>query len=110
MKMIEFLVGLLVAVASFGGGFLAGTSKQKKKSEAEILEILTEAQIVRLEMLSKIDSLQNLPAKIDTVIFEVEKIIEKTDTLILTSKEILLNTDTLKSELREFRHEFERNR
>ena len=54
------------------------------------------------ELNLKIDSLKNLPAKVDTVIVNTETIIQKTDTLILMSNDIYKNTDTIKHELRRF--------
>ena len=98
--MSSFLIGLLVALAGFGGGAWLGVSQQKKKCDRTVVELLTEAQRVQSEMAAKIDSLQNLPAKVDTVIEVVKEIEWKTDTLILTSKEILLNTDSIKKDVR----------
>ena len=89
----------------FGGGAWLGTSHQKKKCDAEVVNLLTEAQKVQGEMLAKVDSLQNLPAQVDTLIIHTETIIEKADTLILIAKDTYLNTDTIKKEMREFFNE-----
>lgn len=108
--MAEIIIALLIAAASFGGGAWVGASQQKKKCNKELTEIVKESNLRTIEMSAKIDSLQNLPAKVDTLIFHTETIIEKTDTLILIAKETLLNTDSIKFELRDFRHEFEKDR
>ncbi len=98
--MSEILIWLLITLASFGGGAWFGTSQQKKKCDKEVIQRLTVANTIQAEMSNKIDSLQKLPAKVDTVI-ETVKIIEyKTDTLILIAKETFLNTDSIKKDVR----------
>jgi len=98
--MSSILIALLIALGSFGGGVAVGVSQQKKKCDKTVIELLTDAQAVQTEMNAKIDSLQNLPAKVDTVIEVVKEIEYKTDTLILIAKETLLNTDSIKSDVR----------
>lgn len=94
---------IIIVIAMFFGGFYIGTKKQNKKQN-EIIE--------RLDI--KLDSLKNVPAKIDTVIKYQEKVITKVDTIIITTEKILvgvealeklnkkiyLNTDTIKNEFR----------
>lgn len=92
------IVILISLGVTFGGGFWLGTAKQKTKTELIIEQSKIEIDKVSL----KLDSLKNVPAKIDTVI-EIQKVIEfKTDTLILMNKDIYQNTDTIKKELRQF--------
>jgi len=99
---------IIVALTLLFGGAFAGSSYQKNKCDKELQEVLEKSSL-QLDSLDnhlmianlKLDSLQSLPAKVDTVIKFQTQIIERTDTLILVNKEILLNTDTIKSELRE---------
>jgi glutaredoxin 2 len=102
MKMGEVLIGLLIVAMGFGGGYFTGAKVEKKKSEQHLFEMLENTDKVVNQLNSKIDSLSNLPAKVDTVIVNTEIIIEKTDTLILMSNDIYKNTDTIKNELRRF--------
>ena len=98
MKMGTTIAILISLTLSFGGGLWLGKSKQKKKTELIIEQSKAEIDKVSL----KLDSLRNVPAKIDTVI-QIQKVIEfKTDTLILVNKDIYQNTDTIKKELRQF--------
>ena len=98
MKMSTAIAILISLGVTFGGGFLLGTSKQKTKTELIIEQSKVEIDKVSL----KLDSLKNVPAKIDTII-EIQKVIEfKTDNLILINKDIYQNTDTIKKELRQF--------
>ena len=92
---VAILISLGVA---FGGGFWLGTAKEKARTS-----VLIEQSKIEIDKVSlKLDSLKNVPAKIDTVI-EIQKVIEfKTDTLILMNKDIYQNTDTIKKELRQF--------
>ena len=92
-------IAILISLGvSFGGGYYVGTSRQKAKTD-----LLIEQSKIEIDKVSlKLDSLKNVPAKIDTVI-QIQKVIEfKTDTLILMNKDIYQNTDTIKKELRQF--------
>lgn len=105
MKMAEAIIALLL----IGGSFFGGSQYQKNKCDQELQEVLEQSS-VKIDSVKtdlnlanlKLDSLQSLPAKIDTVIEVQTTIVERTDTLILINKEILLNTDTIKHELREY--------
>lgn len=89
---------LISLTLSFGGGLWLGTAKEKARTSVLIEQSKLEIDKVSL----KLDSLRNVPAKIDTVI-QIQKVIEfKTDTLILINKDIYQNTDTIKKELRQF--------
>ncbi len=92
------IIILISLTLSFGGGLWLGTAKQKTKTE-----LIIEQSKIEIDKISlKLDSLKNVPAKIDTVI-EIQKVIEfKNDTLILMNKDIYQNTDTIKQELRQF--------
>ena len=104
MKMAELIIGLLL----LGGGLFGGSAYQKNKCDQELQEVLEQSS-VKIDSVKtdlnlanlKLDSLQSLPAKIDTVIEVQTKIVERTDTLILINRDILMNTDTIKNELRE---------
>lgn len=92
------IVILISLGITFGGGYYVGASRQKAKTD-----LLIEQSKIEIDKVSlKLDSLKNVPAKIDTVI-KIQKVIEfKTDTLILMNKDIYQNTDTIKKELRQF--------
>lgn len=102
MKMGEVLIGLLMVAMGFGGGYFTGAKVEKKKADQHLTEIVENTDKMVNELNLKIDSLKNLPAKVDTVIVNTETIIQKTDTLILMSNDIYKNTDTIKHELRRF--------
>lgn len=92
------IVILISLGVTFGGGFWLGTAKQKTKTELIIEQSKIEIDKVSL----KLDSLRNVPAKIDTVILRQIEIVHRVDTLILLNKDIYQNTDTIKKELRQF--------
>lgn len=112
--MSSILVALLIALGSFGGGVAVGVSQQKKKCNKELTEIVKESNLRTIEMLAKIDSLQGyadtLNLKADSLLRNtavlndkldsLQNLPPKVDTLIFTSKEILLNTDTIKKDVR----------
>lgn len=93
------IIAVLISLGvSFGGGYYVGTSRQKAKTD-----LLVEQSKIEIDKISlRLDSLKNVPAKVDTVIIFQTKIVEKTDTLILISKDIYQNTDTIKNELRDY--------
>lgn len=98
MKMSAIIAVLISLGVSFGGGYYVGTSRQKAKTD-----LLVEQSKIEIDKISlRLDSLKNVPAKVDTVIIFQTKIVEKTDTLILISKDIYQNTDTIKNELRDY--------
>lgn len=100
MKMSAIIAVLISLGVSFGGGYYVGTSRQKAKTD-----LLVEQSKIEIDKISlRLDSLKNVPAKVDTVIIFQTKIVEKTDTLILINKDIYQNTDTIKNELRDYVH------
>lgn len=99
MKM-NTLIGLLLFALSFGGGAYLGNMHQKKRNDKEMQNILIEHNNILVKQGLKIDSLMQLPEKVDTIIEIQKEIVYKTDTLILLNKNIMLNTDTIKNELR----------
>lgn len=98
------VIGIIALALSFGGGTFLGYSKAKKHSDKIILQIHEDQQVNNARMTAKLDSLQSLPAKVDTVIVNTELIIERTDTLILTNKKILDNTEVIKADVREIKN------
>ena len=102
MKMGEVIVAILVILGSFGGGFVIGKNKADAKHDKAILSLLDEQKEQSKVMYLKLDSLKNLPAKVDTVRIVVDRVEHKTDTLILISRDVYANTDTIKNELRQF--------
>ena len=105
MKMGEVIVAILVILGSFGGGLKIGKDRADKKHDKVVLSLLEEQKIKSNAMYSKLDSLKNLPAKVDTVRLTIDRVEYKTDTLILMNKDIYANTDTIKIELRQLRKE-----
>ena len=98
MKMSAIIAVLISLGVSFGGGYWVGTSKQKVRSD-----LLIEQSKIEIDKVSlKLDSLKNVPAKIDTVILRQIEIVHRVDTLILLNKDIYQNTDTIKNELRNY--------
>lgn len=98
MKMSSIIALLISLGVSFGGGYYVGTSRQKAKTD-----LLIEQSKIEIDKVSlKLDSLKNVPAKIDTVILRQIEIVHRVDTLILLNKDIYQNTDTIKRELRHF--------
>ena len=92
-------IAILISLTlSFGGGYYVGTSRQKAKTDLLIKQSKIEIDKVSL----KLDSLKNVPAKIDTVILRQIEIVHRVDTLILLNKDIYQNTDTIKNELRDY--------
>lgn len=102
MKMGTAIISILILLGSFGGGFVIGKNKADAKHDKAILSLLDEQKEQSQVMYLKLDSLKNLPAKIDTVRLVVDRVEYKTDTLILMNKDIYANTDTIKNELRRF--------
>lgn len=100
MKMSTIIAVLISLGVSFGGGYYVGTSRQKAKTDLLIEQSKIEIDKVNL----KLDSLKNVPAKIDTVILRQIEIVHRVDTLILLNKDIYQNTDTIKNELRDYVH------
>ena len=115
MKMGTTIAILISLTLSFGGGLWLGKSKQKKKTELIIEQSKVEIDKVSL----KLDSLKNVPAKLDSVTLllihsraelsnvslkldSLQNLPVKVDTLILINKDIYQNTDTIKKELRQF--------
>ncbi len=98
MKMSAIIAVLISLGVSFGGGYYVGTSKQKARSDVLIEQSKLEIDKVIL----KLDSLRNVPAKIDTVILRQIETVHRVDTPILLNKDIYQNTDTIKNELRNF--------
>lgn len=96
------IISILILLGSFGGGFVIGKNKADAKHDKAILSLLEQQKEQSKVMYLKLDSLRNLPAKIDTVLVKVDSLIYKTDTLILMNKDIYANTDTIKNELRRF--------
>jgi len=95
------VAALILSISIFAGGFLLGSKKNEKENREKIELINSNLNFANI----KLDSLKNVPAKIDTVI-KIQKVIEwKTDTLILMNKDIYQNTDTIKNELRNFVNE-----
>ncbi len=98
MKMSAAIAVLISLSVSFGGGYYVGASRQKAKTD-----LLIEQSKIEIDKVSlKLDSLRNVPAKIDTVILRQIEIVHRVDTLILLNKDIYQNTDTIKKELRQF--------
>ena len=101
MKMIELI---LIIALSFGGGFFTSKTLKNKKAIQTIEQQhkdLKKLYTLSEEMTAKIDSLQSLPAKVDTVVKVVTRVEKSVDTLILLNKDIFLNVDTIKKEVRE---------
>lgn len=98
----EVIVAILILLGSFGGGIFVGKTKADKKHDKVVLSLLEQSKEKSDKMYIKLDSLKNLPAKVDTVRLVVDRVEYKTDTLILIGIDVLANTDTIKSELREF--------
>ena len=92
-------IAILISLGvSFGGGLWLGSSKEKSRTS-----VLIEQSKVEIDKVSlKLDSLRNVPAKLDSVTSLLIIIEFKTDTLILMNKDIYQNTDTIKKELRQF--------
>ena len=103
MKM-ETLLGILIALLlGFGGGATGGVIYTKKLQNNELNNKI-ELQLLELvDANAKLDSLQSLPAKVDTVYKITTEIQIKTDTLILTSKKILDNTEEIKADVKELK-------
>lgn len=98
MKMSAAIAVLISLGVSFGGGYYVGASRQKAKTD-----LLIEQSKIEIDKVSlKLDSLRNVPAKIDTVVLRQIEIVHRVDTLILLNKDIYQNTDTIKKELRQF--------
>ncbi len=97
---MDLLIGIIIAIVSFGGGALTGVHYTNKTKNNELHAKIDLQRAELIEANAKLDSLQHLPAKIDTV----EKIIVKTeikiDTLILTNKRILDNTEEIKKDVK----------
>lgn len=115
MKSMDILTLVFIIALSMGGGYIGAKKKHLKDIErlkieqSEIIEKLEIEAIGRAKRLQlSIDSLQALPAKVDTVVVTVTRVEQKTDTLILISKDILLNTDTIKQEVRRLQNETKR--
>lgn len=106
MKMLE----IVVIIGIFVGGFFTGQQVASRKCDKRMFHVEQQASKERAVILAKVDSLQKLPAKVDTVIQVVTKIEHKTDTLILLNYRIFENTDTIKNELRNLRHEVKSER
>lgn len=101
---MEAIIYIIIALGlSFGGGTYFGYSKSKKHSDKMILQIHEENKLNNERLTEKIDSLQGLPAKVDTILVFQEKIVQKTDTLILTSKKILDNTEIIKEDVKDIK-------
>lgn len=102
MKMGEVIIAIIILLGSFGGGFSIGKNNSDKKHDRAVLSLIEKQKEQSDKMYLKLDSLKNIPAKIDTVRIKVDSLIYKTDTLILMNKDIYANTDTIKNELRQF--------
>lgn len=109
-------IAILISLTlSFGGGLLLGSKKEKARTS-----VLIEQSKVEIDKVSlKLDSLKNVPAKLDSVTLllihsraelsnvslkldSLQNLPVKVDTLILVNKDIYQNTDTIKKELRQF--------
>ena len=109
-------IAILISLTlSFGGGIWLGTAKGKARTSVLIEQSKLEIDKVSL----KLDSLRNVPAKLDSVtsllissraelsnvslkLDSLRNLPVKVDTLILINKDIYQNTDTIKKELRQF--------
>ena len=101
---IYFIISVFL---SFGGGYYVGSTHQKAKGAKELTKFVNKQNELLKNQSLKIDSLMQLPEKVDTIVKIQKKIVYKTDTLIFINKNIMLNTDTIKNELRLFKNEFE---
>lgn len=107
---MDIIAGFIFFALTFGGGYFTGQYRQKQLSKNEVAELVRENQIKIDQLQIRIDSLRSVPAKIDTIVKYIPKIVERTDTLILISKDTYLNTDTIKLELRDFYNEYQKER
>lgn len=110
---MEWVIIALMLLLS-GGGFTGGYFAGKNKCNKETREIIERTQIQYDSIQSSLavsrimlDSLQGLPAKVDTVQVVVTRTEHKIDTIVLLSvdmlrgiKEIKDDTDTIKGLLR----------
>jgi hypothetical protein len=112
---MSWIAGLIIAIAIAAGSGAGGYFIGKKSADRKILTELQECNATgyrneaALDSANrKLDSLQCLPAKVDTIIQYQLQVIERIDTIVITTAEILqlsryikADTDTIKSTLRQ---------
>ena len=103
INMETILAFFIALVLGLGGGAAGGVHFAKQKQNAELNAKIDLQHTQLIDANAKLDSLQALPAKVDTVYKVVTKIEERTDTLILVSKEILDNTKEIKADVKDMK-------
>ena len=101
MNKMDVIIGVLISIIiGVGGGGTAGFFIGKQYGNRGV-ELQLNRQAVDLSRANaKLDSLQALPAKVDTIVEKITLVEVKTDTLILISKQILDNTETIKQDVK----------